>query len=41
MHQSPNAYLEGLEKSYYLEGIDKSEERWTACIELKGENVGK
>ena len=30
-------YFEDLEKSYFLEGIQKLEKRWTKCIELKGD----
>lgn len=36
-----NDYFEGLEKTYYLEGIKKLEKRWTKCIELKGDYVEK
>lgn len=36
-----NAYFEGLDQSYYLEGIKKLENRWTKCIELKGDYVEK
>ena len=28
-------YFEDLEKSYFLEGIQKLEKRWTKCIALK------
>jgi histone-lysine N-methyltransferase SETMAR len=35
------AYFEGLEKSYFLEGIKKLENRWAKCIELKGDYVEK
>ena len=34
-------YLEGFDKSYYLEGIEKLEDRWTRCVELKGEYIEK
>ncbi|EFN77918.1 Histone-lysine N-methyltransferase SETMAR, partial [Harpegnathos saltator] len=34
-----NAYFEGLEKTYYLEGIKKLGKWWTKCIELKGDYV--
>ena len=34
-------YFGGLEKSYYLEGIEKLEDRWTYYIELKGEFIKK
>ena len=30
-----NTYFEDLEKSYFLEGIQKLEKCWTKCIELK------
>ena len=30
-------YFGGFDKSYYLEGIEKLKDRWTRCIELKGE----
>lgn len=36
-----NAYFEGLDGSYYLEGIKKLETRWTKCIALKGDYVEK
>lgn len=36
-----NAYFEGLEQFYFLEGILKLEKRWTKCIELKGNYVEK
>jgi len=36
-----NTYFEGLEQSYFLEGIQKIEKRWTKCIELKGDYVAK
>ena len=36
-----NAYFEGLEKSYYTEGLEKLENRWSKCIELKGDYVEK
>ena len=38
-----NAYFMDLEKSYFLEGIQKLEKRWTleTCIELKGDYVEK
>ena len=29
-----NAYFEGLEKSYYSEGIEKLEKRWNKFVEL-------
>ena len=34
-------YFEGFDKSYYLEGIEKLKDRWTICIELKGEYIDK
>ncbi|XP_017486515.1 PREDICTED: histone-lysine N-methyltransferase SETMAR-like, partial [Rhagoletis zephyria] len=34
-----NAYFEGLEKTYYSEGIKTWEKRLLKCIELKGDNV--
>ena len=34
-------YLEDLEKSYFLEGIQKLEKRWMKCIELKGDHIEK
>ena len=34
-------YFGGLDKSYYLEGIKKLKDRWTRCIELKGEYIEK
>ena len=36
-----NTYFEDLEKSYFLEGIQKLEKRWTKCIELKGDYIEK
>ncbi|XP_066254460.1 histone-lysine N-methyltransferase SETMAR-like [Euwallacea similis] len=36
-----NAYFEGLDKTYYLEGIKQLEKRWTKCIELKVDYVEK
>ena len=36
-----NTYFEDLEKSYFLEGIQKLEKRWTKCIELKGVYIKK
>ena len=30
-------YFEDLEKSYFLERIQKLNKRWTKCIELKGD----
>ena len=35
------AYFEGLEKSFYLNGIEKLKDRYTRCIELNGEYVEK
>lgn len=34
-----NAYFAELDQSYYSEGINKLEERWTKCISLKGDYV--
>ena len=34
-------YFGGFVKLYYLEGIEKSEGRWTCCIKLKGEYIEK
>ena len=36
-----NTYFEDLGKSYFLEGIQKLEKRWTKCIELKGDYIEK
>ena len=36
-----NTYFEDLEISYFLEGIQKLEKRWTKCIELKGDYIEK
>ena len=36
-----NTYFEYLEKSYFLEGIQKLEKRWTKCIELKDDYIEK
>ena len=36
-----NTYFEDVEKSYFLEGIQKLEKRWTKCIELKGDYIEK
>jgi len=36
-----NAYFTNLDKSYYSEGINKLEQRWTKCISLKGDYVEK
>lgn len=38
---STNAYFEGFKKSYFSEGIEKLEKRWTKCIDLKGDYVEK
>ncbi|KAG5328403.1 SETMR methyltransferase, partial [Acromyrmex charruanus] len=35
------AYFEGLDKSYYSDGLEKLENRWIKCIELKGDYVEK
>ncbi|KAG5314934.1 SETMR methyltransferase, partial [Acromyrmex insinuator] len=35
------AYFEGLDKSYYSDGLKKLENRWIKCIELKGDYVEK
>ena len=37
----PTYYFEDLEKSYFLEGLQKMERRWTKCIELKGDYIEK
>lgn len=34
-----NAYFEGLDKEYYLKGVQMLEDRWTKCIALKGDYV--
>ena len=31
------AYFEGLDKSYYSDGLKKLENYWIKCIEMKGE----
>ena len=36
-----NMYLEDQEKDFYLEGINKLEQRWTKCIALKGDYIEK
>ena len=36
-----NAYFEELDQSYYSEGINKLEQRWTKCISLNGDYVEK
>ena len=36
-----NTYSEDLEKSYLLEGVQKLEQRWTKCKELKGDYIEK
>lgn len=36
-----DAYFGLLDKSYYLKGIEKLENHWTRCIELKGEYIEK
>jgi len=35
------AYFEGLDKSYYSDGLIKLENHWLKCIELKGDYVEK
>ncbi|KAG5334155.1 SETMR methyltransferase, partial [Acromyrmex heyeri] len=35
------AYFEGLNKSYYSDGLKKLENHWIKCIELKGDYVEK
>jgi len=35
------AYFERLDKSYYLDGLKKLENRWIKCIELKRDCVEK
>ena len=32
-------YFGGFDKSNYFEGIEKLKDRWTRCIELKGEYI--
>ena len=34
-------YFKGFETSYFSEWIIKLEERWTKCLEVKGDYVGK
>ena len=36
-----NTYFEDLEQAYFWGGIQKLENRWTKCIELKAENIKK
>ena len=36
-----NAYFAELDKSYYSEGINKLEQRWTKCLSLYGDYVEK
>ena len=36
-----NTCFEDHEKSYFLEGIQKLEQHWTKCIELKGDYIEK
>ncbi|KAG5334181.1 GVQW3 protein, partial [Acromyrmex charruanus] len=38
---SKETYFEGLDKSYYSDGLKKLENRWIKCIELKGDYVEK
>ncbi|XP_018311222.1 uncharacterized protein [Mycetomoellerius zeteki] len=35
------AYFEGLDKSYYSDGLKKLENRWIKCIKLKGDYIEK
>jgi len=35
------AYFEGLDKSYYSDGLKKLENHWIKCIELKEDYVEK
>lgn len=35
------AYFEGIEKTFFVQGINKLEKRWTKCIELKRDYVQK
>ncbi|KAG5343985.1 GVQW3 protein, partial [Acromyrmex heyeri] len=35
------AYFEGLDKSYYSDGLKKLKNRWIKCIELKGDYIEK
>lgn len=36
-----NGYFADLEKSYFLDGMKKLENRWTKCVALKGDYVEK
>jgi len=36
-----NVYFGELDQSYYSEGINKLEQRWTKCISLNGDYVEK
>lgn len=38
---SVNEYFESLEESYFREGIEKLEHRWSKCIALRGDYVEK
>lgn len=35
------AYFSELKKTYFSDGLNKSEHRWVKCIELKGDYVEK
>lgn len=39
--QEVNAYFEGLEETHFREGITNLEERWSKCVELRGDYVEK
>ena len=34
-------YFKGFETAYFLEGIEKLEERWTKCVEIERDHVEK
>lgn len=36
-----NSYFDGLDNSYYMDGIKKLEYRWNKCIELNGDYIEK
>ena len=41
VEQETEGYFGEFDKSYYLEDIEKLKDRWTRCIELKGEFIEK
>ena len=41
INSQTNTYFEDLKKSYFLEGIQKLEKRWTKCVEVKGDYIEK